>query len=74
MKYLLVVYFLIGGEWISGADMEGRGWSPMPYATMEKCLASKTRAEAIQVNLKIVNPRAFDKRFACEPRETSSGD
>ncbi len=46
----------------------------MPYATEAACLTSKARAEAIQANLKLTNPRAIDKRFECIAEQTGSPD
>jgi len=46
MKYLMVVYFLLDGQWVEGEPSEG--WGPLPYATEEACLTSKARAEGIQ--------------------------
>ena len=71
MEYLLIVYILMGGDWAQGDPQ--RGWGPIPYPTEALCLQRKARAEEIQADLKRVNPRAFDKRFACEPRETGTG-
>ena len=71
MEYLLVVYILMGGDWVRGDPQQG--WGPMPYPTEEICLQRKARAEEIQADLKRVNPRAFDKRFACELREAGTG-
>ncbi len=71
MEFLLVVYLLMGGDWVRGDEFEG--WGPIPYPTEELCRQRKARAEEIQADLKRVNPRAFDKRFACEPRETGTG-
>ncbi len=70
MEYLLVVYFLMGGDWVRGDPQQG--WGAIPYPTEAVCLQRKTRAEEIQADLKRVNPRAFDKLFACEPRENGS--
>ena len=66
MEYLLVVYFLMNGDWVRGDELEG--WASRPYPTMEICLERKVRGEEIHADLKRVNPRAYDKRFACEPR------
>ena len=72
MKFLLVVLFLLDGRWVEGKASEG--WAPYPYDTEEACLASKVRAEDIYVNLKRVNPRAFEKRFECVADRTDSTD
>ncbi len=70
MEYLLVVYLLMGGDWVRGDEFDG--WGSIPYPAQEVCLQRKARAEEIQADLKRINPRAYDKRFACEPRETGS--
>jgi|TARA_B100001971_G_C17907795_1_gene391279 hypothetical protein len=63
MKYLLVVYFLLDGQWVQGEA--SKGWGAVAYESQETCLASKARAEGIHTNLKRVNPRALEKRFEC---------
>ena len=68
MEYLLVVYFLMSGVWIRGDPH--RGWGPILYPTEALFLQRKARAEEIQADRKRINPTAFDKRFACEPRES----
>ncbi len=72
MKFLMVVFFLLDGQWVEGDPSEG--WGAVPYATEEACLASKARAEDIQANLKQTNPRALDKRFECIAEQTGSSD
>ena len=71
MEYLLVVYLLMGGDWVRGDELDG--WGSIPYPAEEVCLQRKARAEEIQADLKRINPRAYDKRYACEPRETGTG-
>ncbi len=68
MKFLMVVFFLIDGQWVEGEA--SKGWGPMPYATEDACLASKARAETIQANLLLTNPRAIEKRFECIAEQT----
>ena len=63
MKFLLVVFFLLDGQWVQGDAR--KGWGPMPYETQAACLTSKARAEAIHADLKQVNKRAIEKRFDC---------
>ncbi len=70
MEYLLVVYILMNGAWVRGDGLEG--WGSIPYPTEEVCLQRKARAEEIQADLKRINPRAYDKRYVCEPREAGS--
>ena len=72
MKYLLVVFFLLDGQWVQGEA--SKGWGAFPYETEEACLESKVRAEAIHVSLKQVNPRARDKRFECVANQSKSND
>ncbi len=71
MDFLLVVYLLMGGDWVRGDEFEG--WGSIPYPTEEICFQRKARAEEIQADLKRVNPRAYGKRYACEPREPGTG-
>ena len=72
MKFLMVVYFLLDGQWVVGEA--SKGWGPVPYATEAACLASKARAETIQANLEQTNPRAVEKRFECIAEQTGSSD
>lgn len=72
MKYWLVVYIMINGAWVPGEELEG--WGPVAYETKAGCLKSKTRAEELQDELQEVNPRAHDKRFVCEARESVGED
>ena len=67
MKFLLVVFILMNGDWIRGDDLEG--WGSVAYETEEICLERKARAEKLHIDLRRVNPRAHDKRFVCEPLE-----
>jgi hypothetical protein len=71
MKYLMVVFFLVDGQWVEGEA--NKGWGPVPYATEEACLTSKARAETIHANLKLTNPRAIDKRFECVAKTAGPG-
>ncbi len=66
MEYLLVVYLLMSGEWVRGDDIDG--WGSLPYPTLEECLESKARGEKLFEELKTINPRAYERRFECEPR------
>ncbi len=72
IKFLMVVFFLLDGQWVEGEA--SKGWGAFPYATEDACLASKARAEAIQANLKQTNPRAVEKRFECIAEQTGSND
>lgn len=38
MKYLLILLFLVNGEWVE-ADTDK--WPPQPYETAEECLESE---------------------------------
>ena len=71
MEYLLVVYFLMGGDWIRGDNLEG--WGAIAYPTEAVCLERKARAEEIHLDLMRVNPRVLAKRYTCEGRETEPG-
>ncbi len=70
MEYLLVVYFLLSGDWVRGDELDG--WAPIAYPTPELCLERKARAEEIQADLERVNPRAYPKRDVCEPRQSGA--
>ncbi len=70
MKYLLVVFLLMQGEWVRGDTLEG--WGSIGYPSLEACEKSKSRAEAIQTGLERYNSRAYQKRFACEKRPSSN--
>lgn len=71
MEYLLVVYILMSDVWIRGDELDG--WGSISYPTEVVCLERKVRAEQIYAGLKRVNPRASDKRYACEPVATGTG-
>jgi hypothetical protein len=70
MKFLLVVFFLMDGQWVAGEA--SKGWGPMPYETENACLASKARAETIQKSLRQTNPRSIEKRFECVAAQSDS--
>ena len=72
MKYLLVVFFLFDGQWVEGDPAEG--WGPYPYATESTCLVAKLRAEEIFTRLRLVNPRAIEKRFECTAEQIQAND
>ena len=72
MKFLMVVFFLLDGQWVEGEASEG--WGPLPYAAEAACLTGKARAETIQANLRQTNPQAVDTRFECIAEQTGSSD
>ena len=72
MKFLMVVFFLLDGQWVAGEASEG--WGPMSYETEEACLTSKARAGSIQESLKQTNPRSVEKRFECIAAQIESND
>ena len=72
MKFLLVVFILMDGNWVRGDEIEG--WGSVRYPSEQRCHESKTRAETIQLDLKVKNPHAFDKRFVCEPAPPEAED
>ena len=72
MKYLLVVFFLFDGQWVEGDPAEG--WGPYPYQTESACLIAKLRAEEIFTRLRLVNPRAIEKRFECTAEQIEAND
>lgn len=63
MNFVMVIFFLLDGQWVEGDP--NKGWGRMPFPTEIACLTSKARAEDLQVNLKLTNPRVTDKRFEC---------
>jgi len=63
MAYLFVVFIFINGVWVQGDELEG--WSSIPYEDLESCLNTVSRAEAIQKELLLTNPKAHPKRFEC---------
>ncbi len=62
MKYLLVVFLLMDGEWVRGDTLEG--WGSILYPSLEACERSKSRADALNEGLRLKNPHAYDKRFS----------
>ena len=64
MAYLFVVFILISDVWVQGDDIEG--WASMPYESLESCLDTMSRAEKIQEDLLVFNPKAHQKRFECQ--------
>ena len=64
MTYLFVVFIFINGVWVQGDDIEG--WGSMPYEYLESCLDAMSRAEEIQNDLLVFNPKAHQKRFECQ--------
>ena len=63
MTYLFVIFIFVNGSWVQGDELEG--WASIPYETNESCLNAVSRAEAIQKDLLVVNPKAHAKRFEC---------
>ncbi len=41
----LSVFFLVGGQWIPGHQVEPAGWAPRAFATEAECLERKRYAE-----------------------------
>ncbi len=72
MKSLLVVFFLLDGQWVQGEA--NKGWGSVAYENQETCLASKVRAEGIHANLRRVNLRALEKRFECIAEQKPPAD
>ncbi len=63
MAYLFVIFIFINGIWVQGDDLEG--WASIPYESHESCLNAVSRAEVIQNELLLGNPKAHPKRFEC---------
>ncbi len=61
--WLLVVFFLIGGEWIQGESQYG--WEPVQFTTYIECRSALINEEGINANLVAVNPRLPIMRFEC---------
>ena len=57
-------FYFFHGVWVQGDELEG--WASMPYETLESCLNAVSRAEAIQKDLLLVNPKAHPKYFECQ--------
>ena len=64
MKFLLVVFLLVNGEWVRGDTMEG--WGSIEYPSEVVCLEKRKKAEEFQAQLEKNNPRAYKKKFTCE--------
>ena len=64
MAYLFVVFIFINGVWLQGDDVEG--WASMRFEDLESCLNAVSRAEKIQKELLVFNPKAHPKRFECQ--------
>ena len=67
MTYLFIVFVFINGVWVQGDDIEG--WASLPYESRESCLDAMSRAEKIQQDLLVFNPKAHQKRFECQEIE-----
>jgi len=71
----LVVFFLIKGEWVAGADLDH--WSPRPYETRAECLERKAFAVNARKGIKRINPTKWfctkDKDASVETLE-AAGD
>ena len=63
MAYLFVIFIFINGIWVQGDELEG--WASIPYESHESCLNAVSRAEVIQNELLLGNPKAHPKRFEC---------
>lgn len=72
MKFLLVVLFLLDGQWVEGDA--SKGWGAMAYDTEAACLASEARATTIYENQKLTNPRLTEKRFECIAEQSGAND
>ena len=70
MKYLLLVFFLLDGDWVQGD--KNKGWGAIAYDSEIACLESKARAEGIHTQLKLTNPRAIEKRFDCIAQQSDT--
>ena len=60
--WFLVVFFLVGGEWIQG-DLEI--WEPIPFTELKECDIAKDNETVINDKLKSANPRVPEMKFVC---------
>lgn len=51
MKFL-VIYFLVGGQWIAGDFVYPNGWSHMDFESEKRCEAAKEKANIMFDNSK----------------------
>ena len=58
MKWFLVVYFVVGGEWVSAENLGKEGWYRIQYPDAESCINAQWEFTSI------TNPDAI--RASCE--------
>ena len=63
--FVLIVFILINGSWVSGDNFDG--WGRTIHESKEACLERKEFAEQNQIRIMKINPRFINKKFVCEP-------
>jgi hypothetical protein len=66
MKWFLVVYIFLNGDWVPGETMDG--WAPHPMASYKECRRVQIQATGLQALLERSNPQAHWKRWECEQK------
>ncbi|GEM_PF-6971411 len=61
MTWWLVLFVLIDGQWVPGADLTPEGWSPRAYDTREECMERRDFAEESLADLRNVD----DSKWFC---------
>ena len=59
MKWFLVVYFMVAGEWHSAEDLNRIGWYRIAHPTAESCIQA-------QWQFTEANPNIDEIRASCE--------
>jgi hypothetical protein len=59
MKWFLVVYFFVAGEWHTAEHLNMDGWHRMEYPTAESCIQAQWQFTDV------TNPKVI--RASCEP-------
>ena len=67
MKYWLVVFILLNGQWVHGADVKPAGWSPRAYPSLAVCEARRRFAQAA-----VKGVSKAPSRWFCTRRPTAS--
>ena len=62
MKTWLVVFLLLNGQWVPGAQVKGGGWAPRAYASMAEC--EKRRRFAVD-SVRHVQKRMIPMKWFC---------
>ena len=81
MKYWLVVFILLNGQWVHGKDVKPAGWSPRAYPSLAACEERRRFAvEAVKGVAKApskwfctTRPEASLEELEAEERERRKG-